>query len=146
MPTHPSAAQSEELIGWLTRHPALDTSTPEEIIVDGFLGQVVDVDIASDWTGTCTEPGWEGTGPYVPLWFDANDLHNNPTDQLDADDGHYGSGAIPGGATSDPQRVILLDVGAGDTLLIMIDSAEAAGQAAFVEQAMPIVRALTFPL
>lgn len=134
----------DDLVAFLVNHPALTTSDPTPIIIDGFLGQMLDIDMVPTWTGTCKD--WDGGlgTPGVPLWYDANDLHNNPTNQLDSDDGYAGVGGT--GEVSDPLRVILLDVGAGDTLLIIVDSEKAAGQAAFVEQAMPIVRELRFPL
>lgn len=56
----------------------------------------------------------------------------------------WAPGGLTDGSMSDPMRIILLDIGGGDTILVMIDSQEAAEQAALVEQAMPILETFRF--
>ncbi len=62
----------------------------------------------------------------------------------DAGGWDFGSGGICPDCTSDPQRIILLDLD-GQPLVILVDSEKPEDQAAFVEQAMPIVESFRFP-
>ena len=74
---------------------------------------MLDIDIDPAWTSKCTEPGWEGTGPFVPLFADAATLK---TDGSLGGEWWYGAGGTAG-STNDPIRLILLDIGGGDTVI-----------------------------
>ena len=54
--THPKRGvgrSSDALTSWLSTHPALDSSTPQQITLDGATGSWVDVRVAADWDQTC---------------------------------------------------------------------------------------------
>lgn len=54
----------EDIINWMTSHPGLATTAPEDISVGGLDGQMLDVGLADSWTEPCS---WEGTVPMVAI-------------------------------------------------------------------------------
>jgi hypothetical protein len=135
----PSVDRSVDgLLAWLTAHPGLVVSDPEPITIDGNKGQMVDLDLAPTWTGTCAD--WGDIGPFIPLFADAAGFDEAGAWQNES----YFWGPGGTGDASDPIRVILLDLG-GQTFAISVDSATPDGQAALVDQAMPVIEGFTFP-
>jgi len=134
----------DSLVAWLAGHPDLVTSEPAPITVDGRDGLVMDVDLAPTISEPCREA--MGGAPGVPLFADASGIDENGMYVPDSTVGTWESwvGYTCPACTSDPKRLILLDLD-GQPLLIILDSAEPADQDAFVEEAMPIVDSFEFP-
>jgi hypothetical protein len=110
------------LVAWLSRHPGLVVSEPQPISIGGLDGSVVDLEMASDWTGTCPA----AIDPWIaaPIFFNGY---------------HLAIGA------DDRQRFVLLDLGDGNTVGIQVDSRDTADFDSFVAEAMPIVETFSFP-
>jgi hypothetical protein len=127
------------LADWLADHPGLRASEPSAVSVDGHPGLVIDVDIVA---ADAPEASCQGV-PVLPLFANGAAF---ATDGSWFDDMVYGDHWVAeiGGGPSDPVRLILLDLD-GDPLIILIDSGAPEDQAAFVEQAMPIVESFAFP-
>jgi hypothetical protein len=129
----------EELLAYLLEHPGLQILSDTAATIGGYPAHIVDIAIASDWTRTCAEAS--GSGPIVPLFADAG--------TIDAS-GAIGAGWAWGaggyvGLTQDPVRLVLIDLGQDDVVLVAVDSMLPDGQEALVEAAMPIVESMTFP-
>jgi hypothetical protein len=97
--------------------PGLVTTVPRTITIDGHPGKWLDVRIDPAWTKTC--PG--ETTPIVTY-------------------------LMPGTAISgtEHERLILLDLGDGDVLLIVVWAGDQATFDPFIAAAMPIVQSLKF--
>jgi hypothetical protein len=117
-----------DLIAHVTTHPGLTATTPQPITIDGHPGQIVDVEMAPSWTGGC---------PEVPdriliLFTEAGrDMTGTGREQ-------------PGLWRTDKMRVVLLDLGGGDVLLITITARDPAAFDGLMAEAMPIIESLTF--
>ena len=131
----------DELVAWIESHPGLAVNDQQPTTIGGHDGVMLDLDIAPGWTATCTE--WpDDPGPFVPLFTEGGWLK---ADGSGGDNAYWwGPGGFPG-QMNDPERLILLDLGQGDTVAISIDSHQPADQDALVEQAMPIVETFSFP-
>jgi hypothetical protein len=108
------------LADWLRQNPSVVVDDQPSITIDGRSAIVMDVEAARDATGTCGEGGEAG----VPLLYGGWAV------------------AVPAG---DRQRVILLDLGGGDTVLILIDTVDPADIDDIVARAMPIIESFQFP-
>jgi hypothetical protein len=110
------------MVEWLTQHPGLVVSEPQEVSIGGLNGTIVDLEMASDWTETCPAP----VDPWVaaPTFFNGWHL------------------AI---AAGDRQRFVLVDLGDGNTVAINLDARDSTTFDAFVAEAMPIVETFEFP-
>jgi hypothetical protein len=128
----------DELVAWLSNHPGLVVSEPVPVTIDGQPGQLLDIDMAPGWAGTCDDPGIRG--PFVSLLADAAGF--DASGAWHDTSWTWGLGGT--GELSDPVRVILLDL-AGQALAITVDSTTAAGRDALVERAMPVVERFSFP-
>lgn len=106
-----------DLAQWLGQAPGIVASEPGPVTIDGHTGIVVDLEVAEGTTGKCGEAG-------VPLLY--NGWHM----------------AV---AAGDRQRFIFVDLGGGDTILILIDTLDPQTLNPFVAQAMPIVESFQFP-
>ena len=111
------------LVSWIRGHPSLDARAPNEITIHGLQGRWLDVGVSPSWTTTC--PG--ETQPVALFITDADDA------------GHtfavVGSGRV---------RLIFLDLGAGDILMVNILSGDPARFDSLVAQAMPIIESFIF--
>ena len=105
-----------EIAEWVGQVPGIVT-TQSSATIDGRSGIVLDVEGREGRVGTCGEAG-------VPLF--------------------YGGWQIAV-AAGDRQRMILVDLGGGDTALIVIDTADPADFEALAAEAMPIVETFAFP-
>jgi hypothetical protein len=148
----------ESLAAWLSAHPELVATDPMPIEIDGHSGLVLDIDMR-EGAGTTCLASFEGS-PLVPLFSNGYALRAvaaDPGTTLTGDgmevprvdawklgSWDLGSGGICPTCTSDPQRIILLDLD-GNPVVILIDTEKPEDQAAFVEQAMPIVESFQFP-
>jgi hypothetical protein len=121
----------EALAAYLATRTELEVSEPMTVEFGGRPGVMVDLAIAAGSPGSC---GAETPVPIVPLFLD---------DDAEPDWG-LGIGGQAAVAGSDPQRLIFLDIGQGDTVLIQLDSITEAGFDAFVDEAMPIVESFRF--
>ena len=117
-----------DLVTHVTTHPGLTASQPQPITIDGHAGQIVDVEMAASWTGAC---------PEVPdriliLFTEAGpDMTGSGREQ-------------PALWRTDRVRIVLLDLGDGDVLLVTITARDPAGFEALMGEAMPILESLTF--
>src|SRR5262249_15263527 len=112
------------LIGALTSAPALQTTEPQSITIDGHRGRWVDVTLAPDWDGTCPDPTTVAAVFLGQAWGDPP----------------WSYGLIPG----EKSRLIFLDLGAGDVVMIYVDTGESSKFDELVTQAMPIIESMTF--
>jgi hypothetical protein len=106
-----------DIAGWVRQQPGIDIGEPESITIGGYDGFVLDVEVAAGQTGTCGAPG-------IPLF--------------------YGGWQIAVSA-GDRQRFVIVDLGKGDSALIVIDTLDPDTLDVFVSQAMPIVETFEFP-
>ena len=116
-----------DLITHVTTHPGLTATTPQPITVDGHAGQMVDVAMAPSWTATCPGPG-----RILILFTEAGrDMTGTGREQ-------------PALWKTDRMRIVLLDLGDGDVLLVAITARDPADFDALMDETMPIVESLTF--
>jgi len=111
-----------EVVATLAGDPRLDATSPQPATVGDLTGQMLDIQVASTWTGTCA---WSGGKPAV-LIVSATDT---------------GPAFGTGGTGRD--RYIFLDVGES-IVAINIGTPDASTFEAFVAQAMPIVERIQF--
>ena len=110
-----------ELIDWLTSLPGLATTTTQ-VTVDGQPATAIDLEVAESWTGTCpSDPPIVG----VPLLTEVDGWH----------------WAIFAG---DRYRVIPVDLGGGDTVVMIVDTRDASTFDAFIAEAMPLIETFDF--
>jgi hypothetical protein len=111
-----------EVVAALAGDPRLVTTPAQAVTVGDRTGQVLDVQIASDWTGTCS---WSGGTPAVIV--------------LSATD----TGPAVGLGRAERARFFFLDVG-DSVLAINIVTSDDSTFDAFVAQSMPIVESMRF--
>jgi len=111
-----------EVVAALAGDPRLVTTPAQAVTVGDRTGQVLDVQVASDWTGTCS---WSGGTPAVIV--------------LSATD----TGPAVGLGGTERARFIFLDV-EGSVVSINIGTSDASKFDAFVAQARPIVESVRF--
>lgn len=107
--------------------PGLVASKPAPITIGGYPGVMIDIHLAPNWTRTC--PG--DTLPSAPLLVN---------------DSGSPSGWNWGIASTEQQRLILLDIGGGRTVAIIVDDNSTPSRfAELIAQAMPIIATFQFP-
>lgn len=119
--------QPGDLMSAISSRPGLVSTSPAPITIGGYAGTVLDLSVATSWTGGCQAP--EGRIKGIPL--------------LQAFSS--GSGPQVGVSEDGPLRLILLDLGDGRTLAIAI--AFLNPDAPFDEQVstvMPIIESFEF--
>lgn len=57
---------ASEVVGALASREGLDVTGPEPVEIDGLSGQLLDLKLVEDWTGTC--PWWTEPESFVPLF------------------------------------------------------------------------------
>jgi hypothetical protein len=114
----------EGLVGWITDQPALVAGPATPVSIGGHDGQYVDVTLAPDWTGHCDPEGL----PSVNLLTESG----NPT------------GWQWGIAQGERQRLVFLDLGQGDVILVALDSTYPDRWDGLVTASMPIIESMTF--
>jgi hypothetical protein len=111
-----------EVVAALAGDPRLAATPPQAVTIGDRTGQMLDVQIASDWTGTC---GWSEGMPAVLL--------------LSATD----TGPASGLRGTERARLIFLDV-EDAVVSINVGTSDGSKFDAFVAQAMPIVESMRF--
>jgi hypothetical protein len=111
------------LVDWIRNLPSLDASASEAITIDGHPGQWLDVGVAPSWKTTCPD----ATAPIAVLLTEAGGA-GDP----------FAIGAL------DRVRLILLDLGGGDIVMIDVLSSDAARFDELAAQAMPIIQSFHF--
>jgi hypothetical protein len=136
----PGAERSVDgLADWLTSNTLLAVSEADPVTIDGHPARVFDVDLR-----TPDVPGSACFGmPVLPLFANGAAFGPDGTWFADMVYGDHWLAEIGGGPT-DPVRIILVDLD-GDPTVILFDAAAPDDQAAFVEQAMPVVESFEFP-
>ena len=119
------ARTPEALVEWISTRPGIVATEPQAITIDGHAGLWVDVEVAPDWTGRCED----ASKPIVILMAEAS-----------AASDAWNWGVLSG----EKQRLILLDLGDGDTVLIGIESVYPDRWDALLAEAMPIVESFRF--
>ena len=116
-------SSAADLVGWLAEHPGLITSEPESVVVGGLPATSVMIEASQDWTGTC-DP--ENPFAAVPIFYRQDSWH---------------------WALNVGQRyhITLVDLGDGDTVAIVVDTADDADLDIFVETVRPIIESFEFP-
>jgi hypothetical protein len=114
---------TQDLVDWLSQHPGLVASEPEEWSVGGRPATSLVIEGAEDWTGTCDE-----ANPFVavPIFYHPDGYH----------------WALGVGTR---YHVTLIDLGDGDTVAVVVDTADEENFEAFVEEARPIIESFEFP-
>jgi hypothetical protein len=115
----------QDLVDWLTSHPGLVATNVEEWTVGGLPATSLIIEGAEEWTGTCDE---DSPFAAVPIFF-------RP------DEGGY-HWALNVGTRL---HVTLIDIGDGDTVAVIVDTADDENLEAFVEEALPIIETFQFP-
>jgi hypothetical protein len=141
----------DDLAEWVVTRPGVVASTPAGIEIGGHRGLVIDADLAASPPLMC-DSGWPGSALFhSATGFWRPEGVSWPPEGTWQDNWLFGTWGIGLGGlcetcTSDPVRIILLDLD-GDPLLIWIDTegGDPDRQAAFVEEAMPIVESFEFP-
>jgi hypothetical protein len=123
------------LVAALLAQPGLAVEFGLEITVGGFPARLLDVRVLPD-APRCAAVA--DSGPVVPLFADAEQI---AADGSIGEGWAYGMGGYPG-LEQDPLRLLLVDLGVDDVLLIVVDAMRPEEQDAFVERAMPIVESL----
>ena len=133
-PTSCVAAEAEgvgytvdALIDWISRNPALDAGDPQPVTINGRSGMMIDVKLAPDWTGTCADFGPDPK-PGALTFTNIGAPNNN-------------SLAI---GPDQRERIILLDIGGGQVVLIDISASQPGAFDALVADAMPIIQSFEF--
>jgi hypothetical protein len=111
------------LVDWIRGLPSLDASAPKAITIDGHPGQWLDVGVAPSWKTHC--PG--ATPPIAVLLTEAGGA-GDP----------FAIGAL------DRIRLVFLDLGGGDIVMIDVLSSDAARFDTLAAQAMPIIQTFHF--
>ena len=112
----------DEVVATLVADPRLLATEPQAVTIGGRPGQMVDVQLAQDWTGTCT---W-GAGMPAALILSATD-----------------TGPAYGLRGAERGRFIFLDI-EGSVVAIDIGVGDGSTFDAFVDSAQPIVESLQF--
>jgi hypothetical protein len=111
---------ADELATWIGTVPGLVTTEPTPITIDGRSGQQLDISIDPSWTGLCNENDPDKT-PIV--------TYLNP------------GLAVRG---NEMTRLILLDLGEGDTVVIGMWIRDQAAFDSFIPEAMPVIESFQF--
>jgi hypothetical protein len=112
----------DELVAAIRARPGVVSTSPTEVTIGAFSGLMLDVQLASSWTGGCAAPGGQVVGAQI--------LRSGST------------GAVVGIGPDAPVRLFLVDVADGHTLAVVIFGVRTSPSASFDEQAaaaMPIV-------
>ncbi len=116
-----------DLAARIAGRPGVVTSTPESITIGSHSGKVLDIHLQDGWTRTC--PG-EKT-PSAPILANASGSAASWTWAV---------------AAGERMRLILLDIGGGNTVAIAVDDTASPSRFdALLTQAMPIIESFEFP-
>src|SRR5262245_18296722 len=110
-----------EIVGYLQTVPSLQSSAPQPFTVNGRTGLRTDIELAPTWTKPCS---WSKGVPSAPIL--------------------YANTGLSGVDRGMKERLIVLDIGHGDSVAIEIFSPDSRRFDALVGQAMPIVQSFTF--
>jgi hypothetical protein len=122
-------------IDWLRAQPRIASSEPRAITVGGYPGQWIDVQVAPTWTGTCPDvPGGTPTAIILTQVFDADREVDGRFVDADASWGLVGE---------EQMRLVFVDIGQGDVVLIWVDATDPERFEALVTDAMPIIESMT---
>ena len=110
---------SDAMTSWLSTHPALDATTPQEITLPGASGSWVDVQVADDWDRPCRNGIGLVTG--------------HP-------DGKQNWGIYGG----QKERYYVLDLASGDTVTIVVAAPSPRDFQDAVDEAAPVVESFDF--
>ena len=118
-----------DLVAAIRARPGVVASAPAAVTIGGYAGRMLDLELASSWTGGCAGPMGPVIG--VPIVVEAGPAIGPSI------------GLVP----HHPIRLILLDLTGGRTLAIAIQDLASPGPDLFqalMEQAMPVVESFEF--
>ena len=116
------------LLAWIAKEPALTSTTPVAITIDGHPGKWIDIRLAPTWATTCAS--FYGDQPerafltYPPGTSD-----------------HTWTATL---ASQERDRLVLVDLGGGKTIAIIVDSYDPTTFDTLVADAMPIIQSYKF--
>jgi hypothetical protein len=111
------------LVDWIRGLPSLDARAPSEITIHGLHGRRLDVGVSPSWTASC--PG--ETQPIAVFLTEAGDAGD--------------TFVLVGSARA---RLVFLDLGGGDIVMIDVYSSDPSRFDSLVAQAMPIIEGFQF--
>ena len=114
------------LMGYITSLPSLDTTPSQPITIDGHQGRWTDVRLRSDWTGRCPDTAQPSTAFLKKAGGDA------------------ANGWSFGLLGPERSRLVLLDLGGGDIVLVFVDDGGGDRFDQLATDAMPIIESMTF--
>ena len=118
----------EDLVAGFTTRPGVVATDPRPVSIGGLDGQWFDLQLAPDWTATCP---FDPSQPSVTLFTDA-DLASND------------NSPFWGVSGDDRLRVYVLDDTAGSTVMVVINTIDAATFETLLAEAQPVVDSLEF--
>lgn len=118
------------LISFVASRQALNVGQPQAVTIDGHAGKWIDVQLDPGWTGRCSESGEPGSRFLA---------ESAVSDRQSA----AGQWDLPLVGT-ERMRLLFLDLGKGDIMLILIDSGDPARFDDLVTQSMPIIESFQF--
>lgn len=113
------------LVNWIHGLPSLTSSAPTAITIDGHAGQWLDVGVSPSWKASCP-------GETKPIALFLTETGSSPAGD---------SFAIVAG---DRVRLIFLDLGDGDIVMVDIYGPDVASFDGLVAQALPIIQSFHF--
>jgi hypothetical protein len=115
----------DDLVAWVRSLSALSVTEPMPIVIDDHPGQMIDVSLEPGQGSTCPD----ASAPFVDFLAYA---------------GGATDGWVWGIQEGERQRIIFLDLGVGDVVMVAIDSTHPDRYDELVSQAMPIIESLRF--
>lgn len=118
----------DDMVAELTTREGVVASAPQPIAIGGLDGQWFDVRLSPDWTATCP---FDPSQPGVTLFTDADPDNGDNT-------------PFWGVSGDDRLRFYILDDTAGSTVLVVINTTDAATFETLLSEAQPVVDSLEF--
>lgn len=114
----------DAFIAHLVASPAITATAPQSITIDGHAAQWIDIAKDPAWKGTCGKDAGGAANVLIDTGLQSR--------------------WIFGPIDSERARIILVDIGNGDLVLIVLDAGDGTKLAQLATDAMPIVQTFTF--
>jgi hypothetical protein len=127
-----AGATPADVAAWLSAVDGLEVSPATPVTIGGLSGVMVDLSLTAGWTNQCETSQVNGGPPTYDapryLFFDPVTVSNEGLDVI----------------VDDRARYILLDGGAGQTLLIRVQTPGQAAFDALIADVMPVIESFEF--
>jgi hypothetical protein len=110
-----------EIVSFLRRTPALKLTFPHAVTINGRSGLLTDIQLAPGWSMPCDWSGGDAASSIL-----------------------YANTGLSGVTSGQRERLIVLDIGHGDSVAIEIFTPDASRFDELLGQAMPIVESMVF--